>query len=146
MTFNAQKCVPESGTILVSGITNTVTDLVVVLLPLPLVRKSLLPKKQHAMLVLLFGAGGVVMIAGAFRTYYTYRYTVEDDHTWKGHPAWLTCLIELYVGVVSTSSASELFTDPSHRLVHHCHQLTDSSFITSPKRSRMAFHQRKSLQ
>lgn len=146
MALNTQKYVPESGTILVSGIITTVTDLVVVLLPLPLVRKYLLPRKQQAILVVLFGAGGVVTIAGAFRSYYTYEVTTEDDHTWCGHAAWLTCPTELYVGIVSTSSDLKFCTDPSYRLAHHSHQLTDYSFTTSPRRSRMVFPPMKSLQ
>jgi hypothetical protein len=86
---------------LIAGIINTITDLLVVVIPIPIVWGLRLPLRQQIILVLLFGAGFMVTFAGCVRTIYTYRVSISYDQTWMAFPVWISSSVELYVGVVS---------------------------------------------
>jgi uncharacterized membrane protein YidH (DUF202 family) len=102
LSFKHQpECISERKNLLAAGITNTITDLVVVILPMPTVWHLKLPVQQQIIVVLLFGAGCIVTIAGAVRTVFTYRITARWDKTWEALPVWLASEIELYLGIVS---------------------------------------------
>lgn len=60
--------------------------------------------RQKAILVLIFGAGFVVSIAGVIRLYYTYLFTITYDRPWTGYPVWLLGFLELYLGLVSVQT------------------------------------------
>jgi uncharacterized membrane protein YidH (DUF202 family) len=107
LSFKSQPdCIPESKNLLAAGILNTVTDLVVVVLPIPTVWRLKLPVQQQGILILLFGAGFLVTCAGAVRSYYLYKVTTTWDKTWEGFPVWLASSVELYVGIVCFPSNS----------------------------------------
>lgn len=59
-----------------------------------------LPTRQRIILILLFGAGFGVCIAGGVRAYYTYRLNIAHDKTWEAYYLWISGTVELYVGVV----------------------------------------------
>ena len=101
LSFEPQKCLSQTTNLLVAGIINTVTDFLVVILPIPPVWGLRLPLRQQIILVLLFGAGFMVTIAGCVRTVQTYRVSISYDQTWMAFPVWISSSVELYVGVVS---------------------------------------------
>ena len=104
LSVQPQNCRPEGRSLLVAGILNTCTDLLVVLLPIPTVWNLKLPKRQQAILVILFSAGLLVVIAGAVRTYWMYRVTETYDRTWMAYPEFISSSVELNVGIVSLAS------------------------------------------
>lgn len=105
------------------------TDLIVVLLPIPTVWRVKLPFQQQLILVMLFAVGFLITLVGVVRTYYLYKVDKDWDKTWEAYPVWLTSSLELYVGVVSSlltlylhatpiltcSCLSDLRIDPSHK-------------------------------
>ncbi|EFE29300.1 uncharacterized protein ARB_03871 [Trichophyton benhamiae CBS 112371] len=93
-------CVNESAHLLASGAINTATDIIVIILPIPSVMSLSLPTRQRIILILLFGAGFGVCIAGGVRAYYTYRLNIAHDKTWEAYYLWISGTVELYVGVV----------------------------------------------
>lgn len=95
-----QNCVNESAHLLASGAINTATDIIVIILPIPSVMSLSLPTRQRIILILLFGAGFGVCIAGGVRAYYTYRLNIAHDKTWEAYYLWISGTVELYVGVV----------------------------------------------
>lgn len=103
LSLTPQNCISEPFYLLVCGIINTITDFLVVILPIPTVWGLMLPSREHAILMVLFGAGFIVCAAGIIRTVYTYRVTVSNDRTWMAFPVWLSSDIELYLGIVSHS-------------------------------------------
>ena len=103
LSFTPQSCILEPKTLLVSGIINTISDFLIVILPIPTVWRLRLPSRQQVILGLLFGAGFIVSAAGCVRTVYTYRLTVSNDRTWMASPAWLSSSVELYLGIVNRS-------------------------------------------
>lgn len=95
------QCISETKMLLAAGIVNTVTDAVVVILPIPTVWSVKIPVQQQIVLVLLFAAGFFITLVGAVRTYYMYKVNSTYDKTWLAFPVWLTSSVELYVGIVS---------------------------------------------
>jgi hypothetical protein len=94
------QCISESTALLAAGIVNTVLDLAVVIIPIPTIRRLQLPYGQQILLILLFGAGFAITLAGAVRTYYIWKVTTVWDKTWEIYPAWISSSVELYVGIV----------------------------------------------
>src|SRR5258708_500681 len=90
----------EAAHILAAGIINTVTDFLVVLIPIPVVLKLRLPFRQRLLCAMLFGAGFIVCIAGGVRILYSYQLNSSFDKTWLFHPTWICGTIELYLGIV----------------------------------------------
>jgi len=100
-----QNCVSQTWSLLVAGTINTLTDLLVVLLPIRTVWSLQLPTRQAIIVGLLFSFGFISCIAGSIRTYYMYVVTTSWDQTWDSYPVWITTAIELYVGMVIISKS-----------------------------------------
>ena len=100
LSYQPQHCLSETNILLSGGILNTMTDLLLVILPIPIVWGLKLPTRQQVIVVMLFGAGFLVTIAGIVRSIYTYKLTTTFDKTWNGYPVWLASSVELYVGIV----------------------------------------------
>jgi hypothetical protein len=123
LSMEPQKCISEPAFLLASGIINTVTDFIVVILPVPVVWKLQLGRREQLVLVLLFGAGFIVSIVGGIRTVYTYRVTVSNDRSWDIFPVYITASVELYVGIVSQSvHPKDRFLISSDLRMHTCNQ------------------------
>ncbi|KAK2877177.1 hypothetical protein FQN49_001371 [Arthroderma sp. PD_2] len=106
LSTKPQNCINETAHLLAGGILNTVTDLCVVILPIPTVMALKLPSRQRIVLGLLFGAGFAVCIAGSVRAYYVYKLNTSYDKTWAAYPVWISGTIEMYLGVIAASLAS----------------------------------------
>ncbi|KFZ25122.1 hypothetical protein V502_00398 [Pseudogymnoascus sp. VKM F-4520 (FW-2644)] len=106
LSATPQKCINETAHLLAGGIINTITDFLVVMLPIPTVLALKLPTRQRIILIFLFGAGFAVCIAGSVRVYYTYYLNTSYDKTWAAYPVWISGTIELYLGVIAASLAS----------------------------------------
>ncbi|KXL50068.1 hypothetical protein M433DRAFT_27169 [Acidomyces richmondensis BFW] len=101
LTIADGHCLNEGVTTLVAGILNTVADLLVTLVPMPLVARLQLPVKQRIGVSVLFGLGFIVIIAGSIRTYYIWRGLIDSyDETWFAYPLWIAAAVEIDVGVI----------------------------------------------
>lgn len=94
-------CINQTASLLVAGIVNTLTDFIVVLLPIHTVWSLQLPRREALAVILLFAFGFIGCGAGIARTYFMYMVTQTWDQTWASYPVWMTSAIELYLGVVS---------------------------------------------
>lgn len=103
LSFLPQKCINEEAHLLAAGVINTVTDFIIVLLPVKMVKDLNLPKRQRIAVYLLFTAGLLASVAGAIRTYFTWRLTSAPNHDyiWNSYYVVLLSSIELFVGIVS---------------------------------------------
>ena len=127
-----QNCISEPAHLLAAGIINTSTDFVVVILPIPTVWRLKFAGREQVILVLLFGIGFMVSIAGCVRTVYTYQASVSNDRTWAIYPVWLSSCVELYVGIVSNlQSYKETFLIKETRFVLPSLQPRNSSATSS---------------
>ncbi|CUS12976.1 unnamed protein product [Tuber aestivum] len=64
------KCIPTYTMLYASGPVNLITDLAILVLPMPILTSLRLPKKQKIILIVLFAAGGFVTVIGIVRIYY----------------------------------------------------------------------------
>ncbi|KAK9782160.1 hypothetical protein SCARD494_13832 [Seiridium cardinale] len=112
LSSKPQNCINEATHLLAAGLINTVTDFIVVTLPIKTVARLHLRRKQYIMLIGLFCAGFCACAAGCVRTYYTWGFTVDYDRTWNGWAVWVSSAIELYLGIICASvpSCKQFFT------------------------------------
>jgi len=80
---------------------NTSSDFIVFLLPIPpVLALQKVPKRQRALLSMIFGAGFIVCVAGVIRVYYAYKTTSTYDRTWEAYGLWISGVLELDIGLV----------------------------------------------
>ena len=92
---------PEGPPLVAQTIINVVTDFMIYVLPMPTLFYLRLPSSQRIGLMILFGVGGVIVIAGSFRAYWVH-YVLYDtyDVTWEGFQLWIWTAVETNVGVI----------------------------------------------
>jgi ABC-type enterochelin transport system permease subunit len=102
LSTKPQRCINQHAHIFAASVINTVTDIIIVLLPIRIVRHLDLPRKQRRIVMALFAGGMLVSIVGAIRAYFTYRfaYDAKDDLTWHAHEMAMLGAMELLVGIV----------------------------------------------
>lgn len=84
------------------GIVNSVSDLLITVLPIPIVMKLQMPLRQRVGVCILLCLGLIVTIAGSLRTYFTWRSLIESwDETWFAYPLWIAAAVEIDLGLVS---------------------------------------------
>ena len=101
ITQRKSKCLNQTQELMVSGIINTVTDFIVVLLPLPIVWNLRLEIVRRVQIISLLAAGLLVCCAGIMRNIYTYQLTQTWDASWAIFPVFITSTVELNFGIVS---------------------------------------------
>jgi hypothetical protein len=95
------KCLNEGPVTLAGGIVKTFTDLLITTLPIPLILRMRVEKKQKYGVAILLALGYVATAAGAVRTYFTYKmFYVSPDQTWFEYPAFLAAAVENDIAVV----------------------------------------------
>ena len=95
-------CISESRNLMAASIINTVTDFLVVLLPIPAILKLQLPLGSRCQLIFIFAVSFLVCFAGITRTIYTFKYLKTWDTTWAIFAVWISSTVELNIGIVST--------------------------------------------
>ncbi len=86
------------------SIINTATDWLVVLLPIKTALSLNLAPRHVKVIIFLFGIGITASIAGAVRSYYSWKLTVADDYMWVYWEVWFSSTIELNLGIVCEST------------------------------------------
>ncbi|KAF2429363.1 hypothetical protein EJ08DRAFT_573853, partial [Tothia fuscella] len=95
------KCLDDGILTLACGIANTIADLLVVLLPIPLIARLDIQPRRRVGAILLVSLGFVVCIAGAIRSYYTWLSLIHSyDETWETYGVWLSAAVEIDLGVI----------------------------------------------
>lgn len=94
-------CVNIQSLGLAAGIIQTTGDFLVTVIPIPMVMRLKLPRRQRIGVIVLFSLGFIVTAAGIVRTYYISRALFQTyDETWDGYPAWISGAIELDLGLI----------------------------------------------
>ncbi|KAI1738377.1 hypothetical protein F4680DRAFT_425978 [Xylaria scruposa] len=102
---NPTYCINEDAHLMSANIINTVTDFIVVLLPIRTTIALKLSQRQRIVVISLFGIGLVASAVGIARTYYTWLLLTAADHdtTWRAWYVWLTSILELHLGIICAS-------------------------------------------
>jgi hypothetical protein len=86
---------------IVGGIVKIVVDLLITTLPIPLILRMNMPRRQRYLVALLLALGYIVTAAGAIRTYFTWKAFYDtNDATWCQYAAFIAAAIENNVAVV----------------------------------------------
>ena len=81
------------------------SDLLTTVLPIPIIMRLQMPFRQRIGVCILLCLGLVVTIAGAIRTYYSWKSLMASwDETWYAYPLWIAAAVEIDLGLVRWSS------------------------------------------
>jgi uncharacterized membrane protein len=84
-----------------ASVINIFTDVLVTILPMPLIWNLKLPTRQRVAVISIFALGIVVDIAGSIRTVYVWKSMIASyDTTWEGWPVLLAATVEINLGLV----------------------------------------------
>lgn len=92
-------CLDEVSITFPAACVKVVVDFIVTTLPIPLVMKLKMTRRQRFGSVLLLGCGYLITAASSVRTYYTHRVYVTGD-TWDFYTVFLAGSIENHIAVV----------------------------------------------
>ena len=94
------------------GTVNCICDLMVTILPIPIIMRLNMPYRQRIGVTVLLSMGFVVTVAGIFRTFYTWKALYGNyDATWYAYPLWICAAVEIDLAVVSTPAPRLTRTD-----------------------------------
>ncbi|KAI1143954.1 integral membrane protein [Hypoxylon sp. FL0543] len=103
LSAEPQNCINQGAHLMAANIINTVTDWVVVLLPIKTALGLNIPTKQISMVIFLFGVGIIASSAGIARSYFTSKLTTDFDVVWNSWLSWFCSDIELNLGIICAS-------------------------------------------
>jgi hypothetical protein len=94
-------CLNEGKVMLGGGVINCISDLLITVLPIPIVARLQMPVKQRIEICILLCLGFIVTIAGIVRTYFIWRSLMQQyDETWWAYPLWIAAAVEVDLAVI----------------------------------------------
>lgn len=92
-----------------ASVVNVFTDFMTTVVPMPLIWKLNLPRRQRLAVIGIFGIGITVTIASSVRTYYAWFDAFGSyDASWWGWATSLSASIEINLGLVCTSKTDSV--------------------------------------
>ncbi|KAL4888578.1 hypothetical protein BDV59DRAFT_211072 [Aspergillus ambiguus] len=102
--YTPETCINQDASTFSFSITNLVTDLMVLVLPMRVLWMLKLPMRERLVLITLMSVGILACTASAVRVYYSYRtLNITYDITWDGYDIWLWILVEVNLAVMCAS-------------------------------------------
>lgn len=77
-----------------------IADLLVTLIPIPIVMRLKMPTRRRIAVLALLSLGFVVTGVGCLRTYYIWKWIVSYDLSWTAYPLYVCGTIEVDLGIV----------------------------------------------
>ncbi|KAI1457196.1 integral membrane protein [Annulohypoxylon moriforme] len=103
LSFEPQNCIDQDAHLRAVNLINTLTDWLVVLLPLKTALGLNLPRRQYSMVIFLFGFGVLASSAGIARCYFMWMLTTSFDTVWNNWSSWFCSALELNIGIICAS-------------------------------------------
>ncbi|KAH8723496.1 hypothetical protein GQ44DRAFT_308032 [Phaeosphaeriaceae sp. PMI808] len=100
LTITHGSCINWSKINIFSGIMNTATDSVILLLPIFMLRKVQLPKWEKIGLVLILMTGGFVLVISIIRLKTTVDMSPNPDITWEYVRNGIWWMIEMHIAII----------------------------------------------
>ncbi|KAL1649610.1 hypothetical protein SLS58_001667 [Diplodia intermedia] len=131
---NDHTCIDEGADFIASAVISVVTDAAVCILPLLVVRRLQMPRKQKWALGALFAVGFFLCFCGIMRIVYIYEiYYTTYDTTWAATTVWSWTLVETHFAVICASApALKLFV---RRYLQSTHGHGSSYTTATPQRN-----------
>ncbi|RYP13069.1 hypothetical protein DL767_010942 [Monosporascus sp. MG133] len=104
-------CVDKGKFFLAASIANVIMDLVILILPLPIVLPLQIPWRQKVSLMLLFATGSFVIIVAIYNCVLTIKLFSSDDYTWNlsYELSWMYAELAACIICASGSSIKPIF-------------------------------------
>lgn len=136
-----QHCIDQDAHLRAVNLINTLTDWLVVLLPLKTVLSLNLPSRQISIVLFLFGVGVLASSAGIARCYFAWMLTTNFDFVWNNWSSWFCSALELNIGIVRISygliTDRRPLTNSFARYAPRFQQRSPSSQVTSQTYSKL---------
>ncbi|KAI3336622.1 hypothetical protein HD806DRAFT_12214 [Xylariaceae sp. AK1471] len=143
---SSNHCINEKAHLMTANVINTITDFVVVLLPIRTVASLQLSSRQRVVVISLFGIGLIASSVGIARTYFTWLlFTAADyDTIWNAWYLWLSSLIELHLGIICASipATKPFFASYMHSMIGSTQGQHNSLMISGTQAIRGDQHKR----
>ncbi|EED18206.1 integral membrane protein [Talaromyces stipitatus ATCC 10500] len=98
-------CIDGNAVVIAASVINVCTDFMTTVVPMPLIWKLQLPRRQRLAVIAIFGIGITVTIASSVRTYYAWMNTFGSyDATWYGWATGLSASVEINMGLICASA------------------------------------------
>ncbi|KAF2421520.1 hypothetical protein EJ08DRAFT_491217 [Tothia fuscella] len=95
------KCIDETPVALAMGCLHTFADLLVTVLPIPVVMKLQMSRVRRMGVLMLFGLGFSITAAGAARTYFSwFTSTGRHDLAWDSYQLFICAVTEVNLGLI----------------------------------------------
>jgi fucose permease len=151
-TVTSAQCIPLITLYLASAPVNIITDLAILVLPIPVLTGMRLPQKQKAILVATFGLGIFVTIVDVVRIYYLQQASVDvngsfasqmgtignqKDFAWYASLSLMWSVVEVNIGIICACipTLKPLITRILPKLIHDgsiIHTTDKSASFVSP--------------
>lgn len=134
---HAGKCVPRWTLQLVISILGLVTDVVILVLPLPILLTLSMAKHKKLEVLGIFSVGSIAVIASAIRISTIHFLSFSKDPTWDGYALSVWSAVELNVGIICASllAIKPLFKSGTSRLTRYARSVTGTRTGRSPSRT-----------
>ncbi|KAI1212383.1 uncharacterized protein F4807DRAFT_457879 [Annulohypoxylon truncatum] len=110
LSSKPQNCIDQDAHLRAINLINTLTDWLVVLLPLKTALGLNLPARKIGIIIFLFGLGVLASSAGIARCYFAWMLTTSFDSVWDNWSSWFCSALELNIGIICASiPATKLF-------------------------------------
>lgn len=114
-------CLNGAQVVMGASIINVLTDFMTTVVPMPLIWKLKLARRQRLAVIGIFGIGIVVTVASSVRTYYAWFQAFgTSDTTWWGWATILAASIEINLGLVCHSPPASL-DGPNNDFIRYVH-------------------------
>ncbi|KAF2112246.1 hypothetical protein BDV96DRAFT_649053 [Lophiotrema nucula] len=131
-------CVNKAGLWYGNAAINIIQDIWLITLPIFILRKLQLPKREKISLILILGLGGFASLASVFRLHALYIVAISKDITWDNPGTATWSAMELNIGIICASLPTlrallakhfpRVFHSSTSRRSYH-HQRTDESDV-----------------
>ncbi|KAI4283134.1 MAG: hypothetical protein L6R38_002398 [Xanthoria sp. 2 TBL-2021] len=99
MAFATARCGETKGLAVVSGVFNVLSDLYLLVIPIPATLALHLPRRKKIALLFLFATGVLAFNASCLGLHYRIQVNRSLDDTWKIMPLYLAIIIEMTAGI-----------------------------------------------
>ncbi|KAH7354845.1 hypothetical protein BKA65DRAFT_548927 [Rhexocercosporidium sp. MPI-PUGE-AT-0058] len=97
------KCIDRRAIWFFNAGFNIITDIIILVLPMPVLSSLRLPLKQKIVLMFIFALGGFVCLVSILRLHSMYIVSKSDDVTWDGANTAIWSNIEVMTGIICAS-------------------------------------------
>jgi large subunit ribosomal protein L36e len=96
-------CRDDGLSMQVSAVVNTLSEIVIAILPVFAVFRLQVDPRQRWGVIGLLSLSFFVAFTGCFRTFFIFKMVQSEDFTWWSSPQWITSEVEIDLGLVSYS-------------------------------------------